>query len=453
LGRSDDAGSGRITDPVVAATVNGRPIYIEDVRRRAVDMGRLQEGEDLDSNSDAFYLTLEELIQFRLFSMEAEQRGLDRDADVRRQLEAAREQVLASAIYDQIDAHANDPAAIEKLYRDNNARLDQGQEIHLRHIQFDTMEAAQAAKRRLDNGERFETLAYQLSRDTDTGADGGDLGFRAASDLTANVRQAVLSVPVGTVVGPIQIADTWHLLRVDDIRQRGAPSLEELRPRIITWLRFKEISELEQRLERNARIVRLRQQDNSSPGGGDVTEPATSPTPVVPQTRPGQAPDVERPGQAPPAFPFPMGPGGVYGTATSTTPAVSTATTAAPASTAPLSTAPSSAPTHSAGAPTTHSASTATTHSASTATTHGASTATTHSVSTAITHSASTATTHSPDAATNHSASTATTHGQSTSTSHSVTTATTHSPSTTTTHAAPGHTTTIPSDGPVSTTP
>src|SRR5262249_5944127 len=137
------------------------------------------------------------------------------------------------AIYDQIDTHANDPAAIEKLYRDNTARLDQGQEIHLRDIQFDTMEAAQEAKRRLDQGEQFTALAYTLSRDTQTGADGGDLGFRPVSDLAANVRQAVMSVQVGSVVGPIQIGDAWHLIRVDDVRQRGAPSLEELRPRII----------------------------------------------------------------------------------------------------------------------------------------------------------------------------------------------------------------------------
>lgn len=334
LGQSNDAHTGSITDPVVAATVNGRPIYIEDVRRRAVDMGRLQEGEDLDASSDAFYLTLEELIQFRLFSMEAEARGLDRDADVRRQLEAAREQVLASAIYDQIDTHANDRAAIEKLYRDNTARLEQGQEIHLRDIQFDTMEAAQEAKRRLDQGEQFEALAYTLSRDTQTGADGGDLGFRPVSDLTANVRQAVMSVQVGSVVGPIQIGDAWHLLRVDDLRQRGAPSLEELRPRIITWLRFKEISELEQRLERNARIVRLRQPEAGAPGGGEVTEPATSPTPVLPQAH-TQAPDVERPGQAAPAFPFPMGPGGVYGTAPTSTSTATTTTTAPSAPHAP----------------------------------------------------------------------------------------------------------------------
>src|SRR5690349_3269409 len=102
LGQNNGGGD-RIRDPVVAATVNGRPIYIEDVRAHAVSRGFLQEGEDLDANSDAFYLALDELIQFRLFSMEAEARGLDRQPDVRRQLENARERVLAASIYEEID--------------------------------------------------------------------------------------------------------------------------------------------------------------------------------------------------------------------------------------------------------------------------------------------------------------------------------------------------------------
>ena len=39
--------------------------------------GWLRETEDLDANSDAFYLALEELIQVRLFAMEAEARGFE----------------------------------------------------------------------------------------------------------------------------------------------------------------------------------------------------------------------------------------------------------------------------------------------------------------------------------------------------------------------------------------
>ncbi|MDX2276779.1 MAG: peptidylprolyl isomerase [Hyphomonadaceae bacterium] len=307
LGRDSSGDRGGIDNPTVAATVNGRPIYVEDVRSRAVQMGRLQEGEDLSADSDAFYLTLEELIQIRLFAMEAEARGLDREPDIRRQLENAREAVLAQAIYEELDSRATNPEAVERLYRENMRELDQGSEIHLRHIQVETREMADAAKRRLDSGERFEVLALSLSMDAETRADGGDLGFRAQSDLAPQIRQAVQNAHVGEVIGPLQIGDTWHLIRVDDIRQRGAPSLESLRPQIINWLRYQEVMELQDRLERDARIERLREPDTSMA----PTEETPAPADAGEETPNVEPPPEEHQGGPAPPFPFPMGPGGV----------------------------------------------------------------------------------------------------------------------------------------------
>src|SRR5262245_44049886 len=105
LGRDQGGVHNGVRDPIVAATVNGRPIYVEDVRAYAVSRGWIQETEDLDANSNAANQALNDLIEVRLFAMEAEARGLDRQADIRRQLENARERVLANAIYDDLAQH------------------------------------------------------------------------------------------------------------------------------------------------------------------------------------------------------------------------------------------------------------------------------------------------------------------------------------------------------------
>jgi peptidyl-prolyl cis-trans isomerase C len=292
-GRDGEGGD----DPIVAATVNGRPIYIEDVRSHAVARGWLRETEDLDANSDAFYIALEELIQMRLFAMEAEVRGIDRRADVRRQIENARERVLAASIYDEIDARANDPEAIERLYRENTSRLGQGEEVHLRHIVFPSREAADQAKRRLDLGERFELVAFEQN---DSG-DGGDMGFALLSDLTTTMRQEVESVTVGALIGPVDLNGQWHIFQLMDRRARGAPSLETLRPQIIDWLRYQEVMQLEERLKRDARIEHFRQPDEGMEPSGEVTAPDDA-EPVQPTT--------PQPDAAAPPFPFPMGPAG-----------------------------------------------------------------------------------------------------------------------------------------------
>lgn len=309
LGRDNGGDSGAIDDPVVAATVNGRPIYIEDVRAHAVARGLMQEGEDLDANSDAFFFALEELIQVRLFAMEAEARGLDRDAHVRRQLENARERVLASAIYEEIDQRAVDPAAIERLYRENSNRLGGDQEVRLRMMRFPTREEAENAVRRLNQGERFEVLAFELSTERNTAPDGGDIGFRSVNDLLPQVRQAIERTNVGDLIGPLEIDGGWHVMRLEDRRSGPLPSLESLRPRIVNWMRFQEISTLHEELERGARIVRMRERpDPGVEPGGEVTEPGDAQQPTTPAPAPARpAPDAgSAPGAAPPPFPFPM---------------------------------------------------------------------------------------------------------------------------------------------------
>jgi peptidyl-prolyl cis-trans isomerase C len=305
-----------VSDPIVAAAVNGRPIYNEDVRAQAVQTGRIQDGQELDPNSDDFYDALDELIQIRLFALEAESRGLDRTPDVRRRLEAARERVLAAAIYEDLDRKANDPEEIQKLYKEYSPQLGEGQEVWRRHIQFDTREAADAAKRRLDRGEQFTALAFELSTARDTAPDGGDLGYVAESTLPPALRTLVGQLNNGDVGGPVEAWDRWQLVRLEDRRESGVPSMESLRPGIVTWLRYEGAMRLQEKLAKEARIERAHERDatfeqppadaGAPPNpvaGAAAAAKAKAPAPAQAQ-RQGRRPE-------PPPFPFPMGPGGV----------------------------------------------------------------------------------------------------------------------------------------------
>ena len=309
LGRDAGSDGEGIRDPVVAATINGRPIYIEDVRAHAVARGLLQEGEDIDANSQAFFQARDELIERRLFAMEAEARGLDRDPAIRRQVEMARDAVLWSAIAEDIIAKASDPETVERLYRENVQRLGRGEQLQISHIQFPSREAADAAKRRLEAGEQFERLAFELSTDRNSAPDGGLIGWGEINDLRPAFRTALENATVGAVVGPFEDSGGWHLARVNDRRAQDAESLEALRPQIVQWLLYQETMQLRDRLERDARIVLVREPEVALDPGEEVQAPADAATEPVRPT-----PDVALPpGQTPPPFPFPIGPGGVTG--------------------------------------------------------------------------------------------------------------------------------------------
>lgn len=310
LGRDSGSDGTGVNDPMVAATVNGRPIYIEDVRQYALAVGLLEETDDLVANSDAFYQALDDLIERRLFAMEAEARGLDRNPHIRRQIEMARDAVLWSAIAEEIQETATDPEEIEQLYRDHARSLGRAEQISVRHIQFNSREEAEAARRRLDGGERFEALAFELSTDRDTAPEGGLMPWGELNDFTPAFRRAIEGSSVGQVVGPFEQSGRWHLMRIENRRAQDAESLEALRPAIVRWLIYRETLELRNRLEENARVERYRQPDGVE-GGGNVRDPADADEAIRPAPAPTPGPDA-------PPFPFPMGPAGIVGNQTPT---------------------------------------------------------------------------------------------------------------------------------------
>jgi peptidyl-prolyl cis-trans isomerase C len=285
-----------IDDPIVAATVNGKPIYITDVESEAVVRGVLRSGEELDENSDSFYQILEDLIERRLFSIEAESRQLDRSDEVRRRLERAREVILEGALNEQLRQTALDSEAIEKMYKENARLLKNDRTVHARHIMLPTKDSALAAKRRLSLGEGFEALAYEVSIDRDSAAEGGDLGFILPEQMPDGFREALTSTPIGQVTEPVQTQFGWHLIKIDERREEAPPSLERMRPQIERWLMFQQQRQLIAKLKTEARIERVLD-------GGENRG-----VPVAPEFNTDD-PTAGAAGMAPPVVP--MGPGAV----------------------------------------------------------------------------------------------------------------------------------------------
>jgi peptidyl-prolyl cis-trans isomerase C len=303
LRRNADKGESPGAAPIVAATVNGKPIYISDVEAEATVRGLIREGEEFDATSDEFYQILEDLIETRLFAMEAETRQLDRNADVRHRLDRARELILAGALNDQIRNTALDEAAVERMYREQARLRRNGREVHLRHALFATKEAAQTAKRRLDSGaSTFAEIAYDQSIDRVSGAEGGDLGFRLPDDLPDTVREAAAATQVGQVAGPFQTTEGWNLLKVEERREEAPPSKESLRPRIEQWLMFEEQRRLVEKLKAQARIERIIEENTGVAAGRETPAPAGA----------GRSRTEARKRDAAQS---PMGPGGIAGAA------------------------------------------------------------------------------------------------------------------------------------------
>lgn len=106
----------------------------------------------------------------------------------------------------------------------------EAEQVNVSHIQLDTQEEAQAALERLDAGEEFALVASEVSTDTFTAANGGELGWVLEGDLASRygpeVEETAFSLSPGEYSQPISSTVGFHIIIVNE---RGLRPLDEFR--------------------------------------------------------------------------------------------------------------------------------------------------------------------------------------------------------------------------------
>lgn len=100
------------------------------------------------------------------------------------------------------------------------------EQSHARHILVETEDEAKAVIDRLKAGEDFADLAAELSTDTGSGANGGDLGFVPRGRFVDPIDEAVFSLPIGQISEPIQTQFGWHVVEVLEREERELSPLD-----------------------------------------------------------------------------------------------------------------------------------------------------------------------------------------------------------------------------------
>lgn len=87
-------------------------------------------------------------------------------------------------------------------------------QVLARHILVDTEVEARAAYDLIQQGVDFETVARQYSKDTGSGARGGDLGWAPVSNYVDEFSEAVSTLAIGEVSEPVQTQFGYHIIQV-----------------------------------------------------------------------------------------------------------------------------------------------------------------------------------------------------------------------------------------------
>ncbi|MFL5191287.1 MAG: peptidylprolyl isomerase [Microvirga sp.] len=247
-------------DPAkVIARVNGVDITEGDLALAAEDpalqMPNVPEAQKRD-------LLTGYMIDLKLGAKAAEAAKVGSGAEFTRKLAYNRDKTLLDEYLDQEAKKAVTPEAARKLYDETVKSVPTEQEVRARHILVENEDEAKKIATRVKGGEDFAKVAGEVSKDPGSKTDGGDLGFFTKDRMVEPFAETAFKLEPGQISDPVKSQFGWHVIKVEEKRNKPAPSFEETKDQVQTYLARKAQQDLILGLRKNAKIERLDDKGN-----------------------------------------------------------------------------------------------------------------------------------------------------------------------------------------------
>jgi foldase protein PrsA len=229
----------------VAATVNGNEVTVADVEALVnkaddVELTKIEFADYLSFNiilnvfsaqaesefgigftDEEIAAEADELLSTQLSEGQTREEYLELN-EVTEQLvlQVAHQSLIQAGVRDAIKADLQPPTQAEI-----DTEMEQSvTEVCASHILVGTQAAADDVVARLEGGEEFADLATELSADTTSGAQGGDLGCQSAGGYVPEFAAAAMAAELGVATDPVESEYGFHILLVTE--RTEAPSEE-----------------------------------------------------------------------------------------------------------------------------------------------------------------------------------------------------------------------------------
>lgn len=245
-------------DPVLAR-VDGTEIRQSDLELAESDIGSSLPTASPEKRREAL---LTYLIDIAIIAKAAERRKLEQEPGFDRRVAFARQKVLMEALLEDETKKAVTEEAVRKLYDDSVKASKPQPEVRARHILVETEEQAKEVLRKLKAGGDFAALAKAESKDPGS-ADGGDLGYFTKEQMVPEFAETAFKLEEGALSEPVKTQFGWHIIKVEEKREKPVPPFEQVKDDITTYLTRKAQAELVTKLRGDAEIERLAQQPDT----------------------------------------------------------------------------------------------------------------------------------------------------------------------------------------------
>jgi peptidyl-prolyl cis-trans isomerase C len=213
----------------VIAKVNGKTITEGDMKLAEAEIGN-----DLGSLPEATKrrVLVEFLIENQLFADAAEGQKLGAGAGFEERLQYWRRRALRDAYFDKTVADSINDMDARKFYDSQVGAMKPEEEVSARHILVESKDQARDLFEKIAHGSDFAQLAKEHSKDPGSKDQGGELGYFKRGQMVPQFEEAAFRLNKGEVGEPFETQFGWHVVRVDDKRQRTAPTFEAVKERV-----------------------------------------------------------------------------------------------------------------------------------------------------------------------------------------------------------------------------
>lgn len=236
----------------IVITVNGQPITESDIRLADAEIGA-QLGKYPPKVRRK--VLLEFLIENQLFASATDQAKIVETPAFKERMQYWRRRILRKAYFENIIQKSITEADAKAFYNEKVANVKGGTEVKASHILVASEDKAKELYEKIAHGADFSEMAKKHSTDPGSKNNGGSLGYFGKGRMLPVFETAAFQLNVGEVSLPVKSRYGWHIIKVEDKRDRKPPPFAALKDRIIAALVQKKGSELGKALRQKADII------------------------------------------------------------------------------------------------------------------------------------------------------------------------------------------------------
>ncbi|NIN92934.1 foldase [bacterium] len=278
----------------VAATVNGKKIYLKEVEKQYESLIKqhqqsgVPQSEQKKMEKEYKKSILDSLIDQELMLSEADRRGIkvtekelnDRMNSIRQMFpdekqfqdalkrenieiselkENIRRQGLISKLSEEVTKGLKvTEEETRKYYDENPAQFEHEEQIQANHILVEDEAQAKDIKDQLEKGADFAELAKKYSKDPGNKDKGGDLGLVSHGQMVPEFEEALFKLQPGDISDPVKTTYGFHIIKAGERKPAGKNTYEEAKKdvenRLLQQKKQNKFSAFVQDLKKKAKI-------------------------------------------------------------------------------------------------------------------------------------------------------------------------------------------------------